>query len=154
MALAKHILVATDFSDGAADAVRAGADLAAAAGAKVTLFHAIDPDPLVPPGAIPNPAGFREKIVAELEGVVRKNLDEIAAKHYGEVGDVDQIVAQAASAPHAICQAAEEIGADLIVIATHGRTGLAHMLIGSVAERVVRHAPCAVLTVRAQPLDD
>lgn len=154
MALAKHILVATDFSEGAADAVRAGADLAGAAGAKITLFHAIDPDPLVPPGAVPNPASFREKIVAELEGVVRARLDEIAAEHYADVAEVDQIVAQAASAPSAICDAARDIGADLIVIATHGRTGLAHMLIGSVAERVVRHAPCAVMTVRAQADED
>ena len=47
-----------------------------------------------------------------------------------------------------IVEAARELAADLIVIATHGRTGLQHVLLGSVAENVVRHAPCPVLTVR------
>jgi nucleotide-binding universal stress UspA family protein len=49
-----------------------------------------------------------------------------------------------------ICRIAEERHADLIVTSTHGRTGLAHLFMGSVAERVVRHAPCSVLVVRAQ----
>src|SRR2546423_1484351 len=49
-----------------------------------------------------------------------------------------------------ICDAAEAIGADLIVIGTHGRGGLSHALLGSVAEKVVRKAPCPVLTVRPQ----
>jgi nucleotide-binding universal stress UspA family protein len=47
-----------------------------------------------------------------------------------------------------IASAARELGADLILLATHGRTGLAHALLGSTAERVVRHAPCPVLTLR------
>ena len=49
-----------------------------------------------------------------------------------------------------ICRIAAERHADLIVTSTHGRTGLAHLFMGSVAERVVRHAPCSVLVVRAQ----
>jgi nucleotide-binding universal stress UspA family protein len=53
-----------------------------------------------------------------------------------------------------ILRAAEEIQADLTVMGTHGRTGLAHVLIGSVAERVVRKAPCPVLTVRAKVPED
>jgi universal stress protein A len=48
----------------------------------------------------------------------------------------------------AICETAEKIGADLIVMGTHGRTGIAHVFLGSVAERTIRHAPCPVLTVR------
>jgi nucleotide-binding universal stress UspA family protein len=47
-----------------------------------------------------------------------------------------------------IIEAAQEKAADLIVMATHGRTGLSHALMGSVAEKVVRHAPCPVLTIR------
>lgn len=53
--------------------------------------------------------------------------------------------------PAEICRIARERSVDLIVMGTHGRTGLAHMLIGSVAERVVRHAPCSVLIVRPVP---
>lgn len=52
---------------------------------------------------------------------------------------------------HEITKAAKEIGADLIVIGTHGRTGLSHVMMGSVAEKVVRKAPCPVLTVRIPP---
>jgi nucleotide-binding universal stress UspA family protein len=48
----------------------------------------------------------------------------------------------------AIVRTAEELDVDLIIMATHGRTGVAHMVLGSVAEKVVRHAPCPVLTVR------
>jgi nucleotide-binding universal stress UspA family protein len=51
-------------------------------------------------------------------------------------------------AAQTITEVAEEIGADVVVMGTHGRTGLAHMLLGSVAEKVVRLAPCSVLTVR------
>ncbi len=58
------------------------------------------------------------------------------------------VVAQDGSAARAICTAAKKAGADLIVVSTQGRTGLAHLLIGSVAERVVRHAEAHVLTVR------
>ncbi|MCZ7684405.1 MAG: universal stress protein [Sandaracinaceae bacterium] len=53
------------------------------------------------------------------------------------------------NAAEGICNYAAKENVDLIVLSTHGRTGLAHLLIGSVAEKVVRHAPCPVLTVRA-----
>ncbi len=52
------------------------------------------------------------------------------------------------SAYHEICAAAKDEEVDLIIIATHGHTGLKHVVLGSTAERVVRHAPCPVLTVR------
>ena len=57
------------------------------------------------------------------------------------------------SPAHAITSYAEKIGADLIIIATHGRTGLKHLLIGSVAERVVRHSAVPVLTLRSKADD-
>jgi nucleotide-binding universal stress UspA family protein len=53
-------------------------------------------------------------------------------------------------APHCIAGAAEEIRADLVVVGTHGHTGLKHFVLGSVAERTLRHAPCSVLTVKAR----
>jgi nucleotide-binding universal stress UspA family protein len=148
MALATHIFVATDFSDGSDAAVDAAAELARASGARVTLFHAFDPDPLIPPGAIPNPAQFREKIVTEMDSAVKTALAEISEKKLADVENVECIVAQDGSAARAICEAAKKAGADLIVVSTKGRTGLAHLLIGSVAERVVRHAHTTVLTVR------
>jgi universal stress protein A len=60
----------------------------------------------------------------------------------------EQLLAVMGDAFWEICQAAEREHADLIVMGSHGRTGLAHVLIGSVAERVVRHAPCPVLVAR------
>jgi len=147
MALAKHIFVATDFSEGSNSAVDAAGELAREWGARVTLFHAFDPDPLIPPGAIPNPTQFREKIVNEMDSAVHAALDDAAKQRLSGV-DVDCVVVQDGSAARAICEAAEKAGADLIVVATKGRTGLAHLLIGSVAERVVRHAHTTVLTVR------
>ncbi len=148
MSLAKHIFVATDFSEGSDAAVDAAAELARASGAQVTLFHAFDPDPLIPPGAIPNPAQFREKIVNEMHSAVKKSLEETAAERLAGIDGVECVVAEDSSAARAICDAAKKAGADLIVVSTQGRTGLAHLLIGSVAERVVRHAHTTVLTVR------
>jgi len=150
MSLAKHIFVATDFSDGANVAADTAAELARVAGARVTLFHSFDPDPLIPPGAIPNPNQFRDKIVSEMDAAVNKTLKEIAETKFADVDQVECVVAQSSSAPQAICDAAKAAGADLIVVSTKGRTGLAHLLIGSVAERVVRHAHTAVLAVREE----
>ena len=64
-------------------------------------------------------------------------------------GKVEAHVVEAAGIAEAICDAAETFGADLIVMGTHGRTGLAHVFLGSAAERTLRQAPCPVLTVRA-----
>lgn len=148
MALAEHIFVATDFSEGASAAVDTAAELAREWGARVTLFHSFDPNPLIPPGAIPNPTQFREKIVAEMDGAVKAALDELVADKLSGIENVECVVAQDGSAARAICKAAKEAGADLIIVSTSGRTGLAHLLIGSVAERVIRHAHTAVLAVR------
>jgi nucleotide-binding universal stress UspA family protein len=148
MGFASHIFVATDFSDASRAAIDAAADIAKSAGSRVTLFHAFDPEPLVPPGAIPNPREFRDKIAKEMETAIREKLAEIRASSLAGVKNVSIVVSEARSAAHAICEAAEDAGADLLVVATHGRTGLRHLFIGSVAERVVRHAHCAVLAVR------
>jgi nucleotide-binding universal stress UspA family protein len=53
-----------------------------------------------------------------------------------------------------ICHIAEEVPADVIIVGSHGRTGLKRMLLGSVSEHVVRHAPCPVLVVHERPVDD
>ena len=64
-----------------------------------------------------------------------------------DVESVDLVTVEHASAPLAICDYADKHGVDLIVIGTHGRTGMTRLMIGSVAEKVVRHAGCAVLVV-------
>ena len=77
-------------------------------------------------------------------------MERLRDERLSGVPGVEFSIKQHPSAAEGICEAAVEAGADLIVLSTHGRTGLAHMLIGSVAERVVRHAPCPVLTLRSK----
>ena len=82
---------------------------------------------------------------------VRRRLHELMGRL--EVQDTFQTTAAVRSghASTEICKYATVNGCDVIVMATHGRTGLAHMLMGSTAEQVVRHAPCPVLTLRVKP---
>jgi len=82
---------------------------------------------------------------------VQKHVDEFVRKF--KVGQgVKKMVAVTTGHPSTeICKYAAEHDCDLIIMATHGRTGLAHMLLGSTTEQVVRHAPCPVLTLRIGP---
>jgi nucleotide-binding universal stress UspA family protein len=139
----RRILYPTDFSENAAAAWPYALHMVEQLGARVLLLH-------VTPGPYPAPETF---LSAEQWG-------EIFAAHRREA-EV-QLGALASTAPEVkaeilvtrgvpfleIARVAGERKADLIVMGTHGRTGLAHTLMGSVAERVVRMAPCPVLTVR------
>ncbi len=82
---------------------------------------------------------------------VRKTIERLEKVAHAELADldVDVVVSEGYEYPE-IVKAAEEIDANLIVMATHGRTGLKHFFLGSVAEKVVRRAPCSVLTVRPE----
>jgi len=143
-----HIFVATDFSDPSLAAIDAAHILAHQLGAKVTLFHTFDPEPLVPPGAIPNPAAYHDRIEQEMTDACRARLGELRQEKLADLQDVDLLVSSGRSAASDICDKAKELNADLIIVATHGRTGFSQLLIGSVAEKVVRHAHCPVLAVR------
>jgi nucleotide-binding universal stress UspA family protein len=138
----QKILVPTDFSDSARKALRYAISLSGQTGSEIVLLHVVEP---VPPPA--------EMIVAE--SVLWNNqLQEEATRQLArwkkDLGRKirNQTVVRAGSAYREIVEAADELGADLIVLGTHGRTGLAHLLMGSTAERVVRHARCPVLVVR------
>src|SRR5437773_8844714 len=88
------------------------------------------------------------QLQADLEAAARKELDELLIDS-DKTGPPTKPVLLTASAPaFAIVDYAREHGIDLIVMGTHGRGALAHLVMGSVAERVVRMAPCPVLTVR------
>ncbi|MCA9608434.1 MAG: universal stress protein, partial [Myxococcales bacterium] len=89
----------------------------------------------------------------DVEKAIHAALSKVVEKYFPDIEHTKTALIMSPNAAQGICHYASKEDTDLIVISTHGRTGLAHLLIGSVAEKVVRHAPCPVLTVRT-PLED
>jgi len=147
MPIAKHILAATDFSDASTPGLQRAAELAKELDCAVTVAHVFDPSPLAPIATrgegIPQLADQRD-----VEKAIHAELDRVRDQYFAEVDDVRTTLVLGSNAADGLVHCAEKNGCDLIVVATHGRTGLAHLLIGSVAEKVVRHAPVSVLVVR------
>lgn len=153
MPFATHILVPTDFSQASELAVEAAASLARKLGAKLTLVHVHDPEALRPPATIGWSSERQESVEKEIERAIDHSFAELKSERLAGVEIADTVILHDSSPAQAICGYAERIDADLIVIATHGRTGLKHLLIGSVAERVVRHSAVPVLTLRSGARD-
>jgi len=141
------ILVPTDFSDDANKALETATDLAKLAGAKILVVHAYHVEiPLATPlggDSYRLPEGFYEQLRSE----ATEQVDAVAADLRSKGIEASGIACQE-SASSAIVEQAARNSADLIVMGTRGLTGVKHVLLGSVAERVVRLAPCAVLTVK------
>ena len=142
-----QILAPTDFSHHAEAAVKSAFELADQFGATVHLLHvlaepvtAIAPEPIVV--AAPPPEFYKEAEKSCLDAL-QKLVDEIGRPSV----KVEKKVLWGSSVDGVLEYAAKN-GIDLIVISTHGRSGLAHVLLGSVAESIVRHATCPVLTLR------
>jgi nucleotide-binding universal stress UspA family protein len=135
----RHILVPTDFSAPSQQAMTYAFELAQKVGAKLSLLHVIE----VPVYAIEVSLPLEDLEQDARRGLARL-LPEAAAAHV----DVTRLVAMGVPYEQILEMAtAEQV--DLIVMATHGRTGLRRLAMGSVAERVVRMAPCPVLTIRS-----
>ena len=159
-----HVLVPTDFSAPAEQALRYALAEAAVHHAKVTLLHVLPPhtgtEVYVVAGAPQAEVGFDPALEGRLGAsspprptVVLQDHDEETLTHLRDLmrhGFDGAWEVEVATGPPAdtIIRVAHERGADLIVMGTHGRTGLQHVLHGSVAAKVVRLAPCPVLTVR------
>ena len=143
----KTILVPTDFSADAEKALSTATELAKLFGARIVVLHAYHVDiPVVSPmaGGYALPQGFYEDLRSQATAQVEKLAKEAAAEGIEATG-----IALQDPAAGAIAAQAESLPADLIVMGTRGLTGLKHVVLGSVAERVVRTAPCPVLTVKA-----
>jgi len=141
-----RILVPIDFSDCAKKALQYALPLALQFRARLLLVYVMPAHYFVGsefgPVDFPVPEGeWREQS--------RQELQALAEREVGGRVPCDTMVVQGQPA-HEIAVCARELEADLIVISTHGRTGLRHVLVGSVAENVVRYAPCPVLVVREQ----
>lgn len=141
---AQRFLVPVDFSEYANQALEYAIGLANKLGARLTLLHVIQPLPLggVDMGVV-LPYTYIQDLEAEIMNSMHDYLERVTAA--GLAGDI----AVVHGVPfHEIVETAKVQQVDLIVMGTHGRTGLQHVLLGSVAEKVVRLAPCPVLVVR------
>lgn len=138
----KKILVPTDFGEYSARAIRYGAELAGRFGAELHVLHAHEQIPIM----YGEGAFFPPETSAEVKAAAEKHLNELPVE---PAGDFPVVRASVEGHPFVeIIRYAKENDTDLIVIGTHGRGAIGHMFLGSVAEKVVRKAPCPVLTVR------
>jgi nucleotide-binding universal stress UspA family protein len=141
----KTILVPVDFSDDSARALKYAVELAQQYQAKIHLLHCY---PIHIGGIAPYGMVVPESFERDCRDAAVKHLGEWEQKTAAEGVEVEATVTPT-FACEAIVKQAEDIGADMIVMGTRGLTGLKHVLLGSVAERTIRTAPCPVLTVRA-----
>lgn len=142
-----RILAPTDFSKHSSCAVKYACELGERLGAEVHLLHVLA-DLVVPAG--PDPmlvAGLPPEYYAEAESQARRTLETLPPPDYPHAPSVVRAT-RWGEAVEEIIAYAKENAIDLIATSTHGRTGLGHILLGSVAERIVREAPCPVLTIR------
>lgn len=138
----QHILVCHDFSETADPALVHAVAIAEKFHARITILHAYERPAYSFPESLVEDFEFETKI----ERAARKALDAVAAR--AQRAGVEIAVRLRMGTPwKEIIAAAEESRADLVVMGTHGRRGVARALLGSVAEKVVRCAPCPVLTV-------
>lgn len=139
------ILLATDFSDTSQQAAEYALDLARSFEARLLVLHVIN-EPVDLRGFYVPHISF-EQLEKEIETGAARMLEAFCAEQFGDYGAVETALATGVPFEE-ILRMAEERSADLIVIGTHGRTGLDHLIFGSTAERVVRSASCPVMTVR------
>ncbi len=144
MTMPKTILVGTDFSELGDRATAYACELAKQLGAQVTLLHAWSLQTIGMPEGFVLPIGSMNE---ELEAAAQKGANAALERHRGFGVPLSARVV-CADARDAIVEAAKALPAELIVLGSHGRTGVRRALLGSVAESVIRHAPCPVLVVR------
>lgn len=140
----KTILVTTDFSDTSKHALPVAFEMARKYEAKVVLAY-VEEDHL-PPLVVEYAAAGYDDILKQQRHRAAEQLKQIANDQFKAVPTTTRVATGAAHVE--IVELAREIGADLIVMATHGRGFFSHAVLGSTTERVVRRAPCPVLIVR------
>ena len=143
----KKILCPTDFSENSEYAMKYALTLTALSQAELELLNVVEPIAYPQSTELFEPVLDEVELTMKMEAAYQKQLeDQVAALKE----DYPKIIGKLVTGNTflEIIQAARDDDVDMIVMGTHGRTGLAHVLIGSVAEKVVREAPCPVLTVK------
>jgi len=141
----KHVMTTTDLSPESLSAVSYAAHLARAQGSRLTILHVPHSTSLaytefVPPIDMVN-------IDAAIEDAAEERLTSWVGRHLRSMPGA-KVIMRPGITHETICEVAEEVGASVIVMATHGRKGLGHLVLGSVTERVLRDAPCPVLVIK------
>lgn len=139
----QSILVPIDFSDTSVKALRYAERMAEQFGARITLLNVVEP--IATPDFAYHPLMLETD---EMKTASKTRLEAIGKKLGLSPKLVERVVVRFGSPFVEITEAARTLKVDLIILTTHGYTGLKHVFLGSTAERVVRHAPCPVLTVR------
>jgi len=142
------ILVPIDFSVHSKKALKYAVPLAAQSGASIRLIYVVEPT------VYPADLGFGQVVLPGVEDELRqKGAEELAELIDNEIGGrvPASATVRTGTPSKEILAEAEETGVDLIVVATHGHSGVEHVLFGSTAERIVRKAHCPVLTIRPSP---
>ena len=141
----RQILAPTDFSEFSKQAIESAFALAQTFGAKLLLLHVVELPAYPVEGFVPSTMGTT--LIDDLQRQASLDLAQVLREPPNATVEVSRQV-DVGIPYRTIVEVAEAVKADLIVMATHGRTGLSHLVMGSVAERVVRTAPCPVLTIR------
>ena len=141
----RTILAPVDFSENSAKALDYVTAFATQFEARVVLVNVVEPT------VIPDNFGIVPPTYQDISELLAKSAEGKLEKLAGTLAIAPAAITtyvRTGRAPWEIVNLAKEVGADLIIITTHGYTGLKHVLLGSTAELIVRHAPCPVLTVR------
>ena len=141
----RRILVPVDFTPLSSKAVAEALQLAVHGSGEVLLVHVVEPV-IYPVDSLVVPAAMEDTTMVMVQNA-RKRLKEIQ-EQAAQRGVKCEAAAVVGKPYHQIVELARKKKADLIVLPTHGHTGLKHIYLGSTAEKVVRHAPCSVLVVR------
>ncbi len=142
-----RILAPTDFSEHSSHALQYAAGMARQFGAKLLLLHVVSSDALVSISKAHVPPHPMDQVYEDLAQEIREQYTAHVAPQTRKTLEAEMLVLPGEPSQE-ILRAAKLKAVDLIVMATHGRTGLSHALMGSVTEKVVRKAPCPVLSIR------